>query len=86
MKKLLALTLVCFLILIVGCSKNETKSKVIKSEPATENTIVYITKTGECYHKEGCTSLRNSRKERTLSEVYKKYRPCSLCNPPTLEE
>lgn len=47
---------------------------------------VYITKTGECYHKEGCSYLRNSKIAITLLEaVEANYRACSRCKPPTLD-
>ncbi len=46
--------------------------------------IVIITKTGECYHLDGCRTLR-SRIEVTLQDaVNRGYRPCQVCNPPTL--
>lgn len=46
--------------------------------------IVIITKTGECYHYDGCRTLR-SRIEVTLQDaVARGYRPCQVCNPPTL--
>jgi competence protein ComEC len=43
---------------------------------------VYITKTGECYHRTGCDSLRRSciaisRKD----AIARGYRPCSRCRP-----
>ncbi len=49
------------------------------------STIVYITKTGEKYHRDGCSSLRKSKIEITLSEaVSRGYGPCKNCNPPVL--
>ena len=45
---------------------------------ASGDTVVYITKTGECYHSSGCSSLRRSKIETTLkSAVERGYRPCS---------
>ena len=44
---------------------------------------VYITSTGECYHKSGCSSLRYSKHPRTLERaVQGGYRSCNNCNPP----
>lgn len=42
---------------------------------------VYITRTGECYHKEGCYHLRKSKIPVQLSEILREneYRPCSHC-------
>lgn len=50
-------------------------------------TVVYRTKTGECYHREGCRNLK-SKIEVTLYDAVNVYglRACSICNPPTLDE
>lgn len=51
---------------------------------ANGDTLVYITRTGECYHMDGCSYLR-SRIEVTLQEaVDRGYRACSRCGPPRL--
>ena len=53
---------------------------------ASGDTIVYITKTGECYHSSGCSSLRKSKIETTLkSAVDRGYRACSKCHPGSLD-
>ena len=52
---------------------------------ASGDTIVYVTKTGECYHSDGCASLSKSKIEVTLESAAKKYRPCSKCKPPKLD-
>jgi hypothetical protein len=44
---------------------------------------VYITKTGQKYHADGCQYLSQSKIPIKLSEaVAKGYTPCSKCNPP----
>ena len=43
--------------------------------------IVYVTETGECYHRDGCKHLRNSRIEIDKQEAEKYYRPCKDCYP-----
>lgn len=48
---------------------------------APDNPIVYVTKTGKKYHREGCPSLSRSKREKRLSEVGS-YEPCDKCNPP----
>ena len=49
------------------------------------NTIVYITRTGQCYHRDHCSYLK-SRIETTLSSaVASGYRACSRCKPPQLD-
>lgn len=47
--------------------------------------IVYVTDTGECYHREGCTYLKSERPI-TLERADRMYRPCSRCDPPRLGE
>ena len=70
----LFLTLLCLISLSVPALADSGK------------TIVYRTKTGECYHRDGCRYLR-SKIQITLDEAVNKYnlRPCSYCNPPTLD-
>lgn len=48
------------------------------------DTIVYVTKTGECYHTAGCSYLKSSIAI-SLAEAAENYRPCSRCNPPVLD-
>ncbi len=48
--------------------------------------IVYITRTGKKYHKEGCGSLRRSKIPIFLYEACKRrYAPCSRCDPSECE-
>lgn len=49
-------------------------------------TIVYRTKTGECYHRENCSYLRSSIPITLEVAVAYGLRPCSRCKPPTLDE
>ena len=54
----------------------------IKGYADNGDTIVHITKTGECYHSAHCSYLKSDI-EITLYEAHKAgYRPCSRCNPP----
>jgi cbb3-type cytochrome oxidase cytochrome c subunit len=53
-----------------------------KVDPAT--ITVYVTKTGEKYHRDGCRYLRQSRIPMSLKEAASRYGPCSVCKPPTL--
>lgn len=50
--------------------------------PASENEVVYVTRTGKKYHREGCSSLRRSKIPISLAEAKQKYGACSRCNPP----
>jgi len=52
-----------------------------------ENPIVYITRTGKRYHREGCSALKGSKIPITLKEACERgYSPCSLCDPPRLRK
>ena len=45
--------------------------------------IVYITKTGKNYHREGCPYTKYTKIKIRLSEAKRKgYTPCSKCKPP----
>lgn len=48
--------------------------------------IVYVTDTGEKYHREGCQYLRNGSRLITLKAALAAHTPCSVCKPPTLGE
>lgn len=45
---------------------------------------VYVTKTGEKYHRAGCRSLAKSAIPLALSEAAQRYGACKVCRPPTL--
>ena len=47
------------------------------------STTVYITETGQKYHRGNCSYLRQSKISITLSDATAMgYTPCSRCNPP----
>lgn len=49
------------------------------------DTIVYVTRTGSKYHRDGCSSLSRSKIEITLKEAVEEgYEPCKRCKPPRL--
>lgn len=48
-----------------------------------EDPVVYITNTGEKYHRGTCRHLQDSKIEKKLSEVINNYAPCGTCKPPT---
>lgn len=79
MKRIRALTI---LLLFISC----TISYSLSAYADNGDTVVYITRTGECYHNDGCSYLK-SKIEISLSEaVSAGYRPCSRCHPPKLDE
>lgn len=49
-----------------------------------ESVSVYITDTGDCYHKYECEHIQSKTAAR-LENVFMDYRPCSFCNPPVVE-
>ena len=65
------------------CSAGELDGDETSSS-ASDEVTVYITDTGERYHKEDCSSLRRSKHAITLYEAIEEgYTPCHNCNPPT---
>lgn len=48
-------------------------------DPAT---IVYVTRTGDRYHRDGCRYLARSQIAMPLAEAARRYSPCSVCRPP----
>jgi beta-lactamase superfamily II metal-dependent hydrolase len=53
------------------------------TKTSSGSTIVYITATGSCYHRDGCRYLSKSKIPITLAKAKAEgYRPCSVCDPP----
>lgn len=70
--------LICFFLVILVL--------VSPALAADGSTLVYTTRTGECYHRYSCSSLSKSCYETTLAQaVANGYRPCGRCHPPTLD-
>jgi len=50
------------------------------TRPAADT--VYITRTGKCFHRKTCKSVRNSRIPLRRSDALRRgYRPCLICKP-----
>jgi hypothetical protein len=60
-----------------------TQQSAPAAEPVGRETIVYVTKTGSKYHRDGCQHLRQSKIPMPLSQAASMYEPCSRCRPPT---
>jgi hypothetical protein len=43
---------------------------------------VYVTRTGQKYHRDSCSSLRSSKIEMPLAEAAARYDACKICRPP----
>ena len=66
--------------------KEPAQEFVEESQPAANSNsgiTVYITRTGEKYHLDGCSSLSKSKIPVSLEEAKARgYEPCKRCNPP----
>jgi len=61
-------------------------SKEEKKPEISEETTVYITRTGKKYHTGDCRYLSKSKIPITLKEAIERgYTPCSVCGPPVLK-
>lgn len=77
-------TLACLIALFL-CFSIVFPSFAFAAFSAPGDTIVYTTRTGECYHEDGCRYLSKSKFETTLqSAIDRGYRACSVCRPPVL--
>lgn len=45
---------------------------------------VFVTRTGEKYHRETCRHLSKSKTAISLKDAAERYGPCSVCKPPVL--
>jgi len=55
-----------------------------QQDPAT--LTVYVTRTGEKYHRDGCRYLSRSKIAVSLKEaVARGFGPCSVCKPPRVQ-
>lgn len=87
MKQKVITILIIFSIFLCGCNSESAQTKLsenITSKTAND-TIVYITKTGECYHLSDCSCLGKSKIPKTLYDASQNYRPCQLCFPPIID-
>lgn len=93
------LILLCYLVpLVVGIVYGSTRqtpsytpirsSSVSSSwsdsrRPHFDDGKIYVTDTGECYHRSWCSSLDKSKIEISLEDAQDRgYRPCGRCHPP----
>jgi micrococcal nuclease len=68
---------------VADLSHSFTPTLIAQEDPA--RITVYITRTGEKYHRDGCRYLSRSKIATTLRDaVANGYGPCSVCKPPRL--
>jgi len=53
-----------------------------KQDPQT--ITVYVTRTGEKYHRDGCRYLSRNKIPMSLADAAKRFEPCKVCKPPVL--
>jgi micrococcal nuclease len=51
---------------------------------ATADTTVYVTKTGDLYHRSGCRALAKNATAIPLGQAARRYSACRTCTPPKL--
>ena len=78
---LVAIFTLCPLLLVLGSIIAQPQGRA-----ELEKQKVFVTNTGKKYHREGCRYLAKSSIPTTLGEAVRKYGPCSVCRPPTLED
>lgn len=55
--------------------------QALTSKPQTQT--VYVTRTGDKYHKDRCRYLSRSKRPLELAEAKRRgYDPCKVCRPP----
>jgi micrococcal nuclease len=52
---------------------------------AAAETMVYVTSTGDTYHRLGCHYLARSRVALSLKQTAGRYKPCRVCRPAVLK-
>lgn len=82
---------VVIIILVLGATalfsklKDEDifKKTPVSNELSPSEVFVYLTASGEKYHKESCKTLKDNKNRISLDEAIEEgYSPCKICNPP----
>jgi hypothetical protein len=80
-----ATLLVLVLALPLGaCSDAAARPSSSAALRANQNreVVVYVTRTGEKYHRGSCRHLAKSKIPMTLEDARRSYAPCKVCRPP----
>ncbi len=62
-------------------SQAEALRHVLSGSPVDGETVVYVTRTGHKFHREGCKHLRSRTFAIPLAEAMLDYSPCRTCKP-----
>jgi hypothetical protein len=73
-RKMKSLIFILLWLLLASCSSSTTNAQT-----------VYVTKTGEKYHNDGCRHLRSKIEISLKKAIELGYGPCGVCRPPTAE-
>jgi hypothetical protein len=67
-------------------ARSDTRAarSALATAPAYATETVYVTKTGDKYHRAGCRYLSKSAIPTALKDAVSGHTPCSVCRPPTL--
>ena len=66
---------------LIACSSKDTQQNTSQTSQYKEQTV-YVTRTGEKYHRDDCRYLKKSKKSIKLSKaVDNGYTPCKVCKP-----
>ena len=84
MRRWIARFVVTFGLWLAAASPLVLRPAHVHAEQDPASVTVYVTKTGEKYHRDGCRYLRQSRIAMSLKEAARRFDPCSVCKPPVL--
>ena len=76
---------VFLLVPTVGCSSNSSvpvASAAAATATDKREVTVYVTRTGQKYHRGSCRHLAKSKFPMPLSEAKRAYDACKVCSPP----
>ena len=61
---------------------DSVQTLIARMDASTDNVpVVYTTRTGTKYHRDGCRYLRASKIPIPLTDARRQYSPCLVCNP-----
>ena len=78
------LVLVVALVVGVGGPLPDLLANQVTAQPDPKTITVYVTRTGQKYHRDGCRYLSRSKIPMSLKAAAARYEPCRVCKPPVL--